>query len=155
MEGVTDLLAVQTCPSCLLQPNESLTRTPGLNVSAGRGAVARQRHVVGHGEERAERSDLGGEGHEAVQRQKYTCLARVSPPTAPAWCLCEGGRRTCTVRWSRNGGKRNGGLSRPRLLAPLGLKSVPDLLMPVSLNGRTYLDLLEIQRRQSPGRNPA
>ena len=40
---------------------------------------------------------------------------------------------------SRNGGKRNGGLSRPRLLAPLGLKSVPDLLMPVSLNGRTYL----------------
>ena len=40
MEGVTDLLAVQTCPSCLLQPNESLTRTPGLNVSAGRGAVA-------------------------------------------------------------------------------------------------------------------
>ena len=92
MEGVTDLLAVQTCPSCLLrphQPNESLTRTPGLNVSAGRGAVARQRHVVGHGEERAERGDLGGEGHEAVQRQKYTCLARVSPPTAPAWCLCE------------------------------------------------------------------
>ena len=101
IEGVTDLLAVQTCPSCLLrphQPNESLTRTPGLNVSAGRGAVARQRHVVGHGEERAERGDLGGEGHEAVQRQKYTCLARVSPPTAPAWCLCEGGRRTCTVR---------------------------------------------------------
>ena len=40
---------------------------------------------------------------------------------------------------SRNGGKRNGGLSRPRLLAPLGLKSVPDLLMPVSLNRRTYL----------------
>ena len=40
---------------------------------------------------------------------------------------------------SRNGGKRNGGLSRPRLLAPLGLKSVPDLLMPVSLNARTYL----------------
>ena len=33
-------------------------------------SVARQRHVVGHGEERAERGDLGGEGHEAVERQK-------------------------------------------------------------------------------------
>ena len=51
---------------------------------------------------------------------------------------------------SRNGGKRNGGLSRPRLLAPLGLKSVPDLLMPVSLNGRTYLYEYRTSYRQVP-----